>query len=314
MIVFLTGGTGAIGRPLVPRLITAGHSVRATVRSEEKAALVRQMGAEPVAVDLFDGDALAAAVDGSDAVLHFATSIPPVSKAMRASAWTANDRLRSETTALLVGAAERAGVGRVVAESITFTYRDSGAEWIDETTPLDVAGGLAASVVRLEELVTGFAAGGGAGVVLRFGLFYGPDTRLDEALRLARRRVSPVPGRRDAYVSSIHTDDAAAAVVAALDAPAGVFNVVDDEPVTRTDYVEAFARAFGLARLRGLPAWALKLGEVVADADVGILGRSQRVSNRRFREATGWVPAHPSVRTGWQATADAYRAAAGVAP
>jgi NAD dependent epimerase/dehydratase family enzyme len=153
--------------------------------------------------------------------------------------------------------------------------------------------------------VRAFTADGGRGIVLRFGLFYGPEARsVDETLRLAKARVAMLSGSGDAYVSSIHTDDAAAAVAAALDAPAGVYNVVDDEPVTRHEYRDAFAGAFGLKRLHLVPGAVMRAaGGKAAE----ILLRSQRVTNAAFRGATTWAPRYPSVREGWTAVAAARR-------
>lgn len=303
MIVFVTGATGVLGRGVVRRLAAAGHEVRGVARGNEKAELVESLGGHPVAVDLFDAAALKEAVAGADWVLHLATSIPPASAARRTGAWDTNDRLRREATGLLVDAALAGRVPNVLAESITFGYTDNGDQWIDERHPYPADGSVLESAAVLEREVGRFTAAGGRGVVLRFGWFYGPDARgVDEVLAYARtRRVAPVFGRRGGYVSSIHTDDAAAAVVAALDAPAGIYNVVD-EPVTRLEYTRAFASAFGLKRLRIVPPRVLR---VVGGKSAMVLAQSQRVSNAGFRAATGWAPQHPSVIEGWPAVAAA---------
>ena len=152
-------------------------------------------------------------------------------------------------------------------------------------------------------VVTTFSDAGGRGVVLRFGLFYGPTSRgVDEGLRLARVRGSTLAGPPGAYQSSIHTDDVARAVVAELGAPPGTYNVVDDEPLTRCDYLDAFSHAFDLPRLHATPGWMLRL---LAGPAVRVVLASQRVANGRFRAATGWAPAYPSVREGWAAAAEA---------
>ena len=120
-------------------------------------------------------------------------------------------------------------------------------------------------------------------------------------VRLARRRIAMIVGAAGAYMSSIHTDDAASAVAASLAAPAGLYNVVDDEPVTRSDYFAALADAFGLKPPKIAPAALGKLG----GKRLGPLARSHRISNRRFKEATGWAPQYPSAREGWKAIAAA---------
>jgi nucleoside-diphosphate-sugar epimerase len=123
--------------------------------------------------------------------------------------------------------------------------------------------------------------------------------------------MAPALGPPDGYVSSIHTSDAASAVVAALGAPTGIYNVVDDKPLTRREYVDAFARAFGFRRLHLIPPIIVK---VAGGAAVKALLRSQRVSNAAFRSATGWSPAIPDAIEGWAAVAAARAGASAQAP
>jgi nucleoside-diphosphate-sugar epimerase len=105
--------------------------------------------------------------------------------------------------------------------------------------------------------------------------------------------IAAFPGPRDAYLPMIWVDDAARALVAALTAPSGVYDVVDDEPLTRGELFAALAQSVGRARLRVLPRWLMGL---LAGPMVETLGRSQRVSNSRFKSATGWTPAVPNAR------------------
>jgi nucleoside-diphosphate-sugar epimerase len=295
----MTGATGALGRPAVRALVDAGHEVRAVARDDAKAAQLRDAGAEPIAVDLFDRDALVDAVVGSDAILHLATNVPPQSRMGLPGAWNTHNRLRTETTRHLLAGARAHDVGTFVKESITFTYPDRGDEWIDESVAPDTSTKMLLPTLEGEQLVEAFTAEGGTGIILRFGLFYGAENRsTDEMRRLARMRSAPVAGHEDAYLSSIHSDDAATAVLAALSAPSGVYNVVDDEPLTRRDYVDAFAAAFDLPHLRLTPPLVMR---VVARSSASALSASQRVSNRRFKDATGWQPATRSAREGWAA-------------
>src|SRR5262249_2198867 len=152
----------------LPLLVEAGHEVRGVARGPEKAAWLEGHGIEPVSVDLFDTTSVKDAVAGMDAVMHLATSIPPLKEVARAGAWTTNDRLRTETTCLLVDAALDHGVGAVIAESITFPYADQGTDWIDEQSPWGASAGLT-SIDDLETEVARFTAGGGRGIALRFG-------------------------------------------------------------------------------------------------------------------------------------------------
>jgi nucleoside-diphosphate-sugar epimerase len=301
---FVTGATGVLGRGTVHRLLEDGYAVRALARNAERASVISALGAEPVVADIFDLDAMTRAMSGTDIALHLATRIPPVMQARRASAWAENTRLRAVGTRVLVDAALATGVGHFVAESITFIYRDGGSEWLDERSPVDATVGLQ-SVVTLEDEVARFAAGGGGnggvGIALRFGGFYGSDARgTDEYLAAAARRIAPVLGPAGGYVSSIHTRDAADAVVASLAAPTGVYNVVDDVPLTRRDYADAFAHAFGLRRLRIIPPSVVR---IVGGGAARPLLRSQRVRNAAVRDATGWTPTIPSAVEGWAAVA-----------
>lgn len=295
MRVFLTGGTGVVGTRAVPALVAAGHEVTAVVRSETKADLIRTFGASPVSLDLFDAEEVAGAVVGHDAVANLATSIPPVSRAARSSAWAMNDRLRREASQHLVDAALAAGASRYVQESICFPYADQGDAWIDEDSEVEHVG-LFAAAGAAEAAAARFDAQGGDGVVLRFAQFYSADSEHVRAFNgWARRRINPFLGDPGSYWSFVHADDAGAAVAAALTIPGGVYNVGDDEPVTRADAGRIVADALGVQPPRSIP----RLLRLATPPSAKALMRSLRVSNRRFRDASGWAPARPSMRGSW---------------
>jgi nucleoside-diphosphate-sugar epimerase len=295
MKVFVTGATGVIGTPTVAGLIDARHEVRAIARREEAAQELRAAGVEPVTVDLFDPEAIKAAVGGVDAIAHLATNVPPFPQLLRSKAWATHNRIRTEGTRNLVDAAKAHGIDRIVKESITFMYADGGDAWLDETSTLANNPGLMAPALEGEQTALELPDA----VVLRFGLFYGGANRgTDEMLRVAKWGGSMTAGKGSAYMSSIHADDVATAVVAALDAPGGVYNVCDDEPLTRRDALDAFSTAFELKRLRTNPTWLMRL---LAGQAAQSLVASQRVSNQKFKSATGWSPMYPSLREGWKA-------------
>lgn len=126
-------------------------------------------------------------------------------------------------------------------------------------------------------------------------MFYGPgSTHTATFLRAARWHVGLVAGRPGSYASPIHLHDAAAAVVAALGAPAGTYNVFDDRPVTKRELAAA------LGEVVGKRPWLRSPGSLswLAGKSAAALARSQRVSNGRLRAATGWVPRYPSVHDG----------------
>jgi nucleoside-diphosphate-sugar epimerase len=295
MKIFVAGGTGVLGRRLVPALTRHGHDVTVLIRSAEKARAVRAAGGSPVQVSLFDPESLAAAVASHEVVINVATSIPPYSTAGWARAWRTNDRIRAEGSRNLVDAAIAAGAARYVQESVAFLYADGGAAWITEGHPVH-ANPITASALQAEAQARRLLDRAGTAVVLRFGAFYGPDsTHTVAALRAARIGLGTTPGPRDGYLSSVWTDDAAAAVLAAAtQAPPGIYNVVDDEPVTREEFDGVLAAAVGRRRLRPMPELLVRLSGDKLDH----VTRSHRVSNHALRTATTWAPSYPSIRAG----------------
>lgn len=180
-------------------------------------------------------------------------------------------------------------------------YPNRGDAWIDEECPPDNFP-MAQANLAAEASANRFSTAGGTGVVLRFGWLYGPGaTHSEEFFALACRHIAIMMGPPNSYVSSIHVADAGAAVVAALAVPAGTYNVVDDEPLTKRSYADALSAAAGKAAWLRIPGRAaLLLGNRSTS-----LTRSLRVSNARFREASGWTPMYPSAQQGWIATAEA---------
>jgi nucleoside-diphosphate-sugar epimerase len=301
MRVFVAGATGVLGRSSVKLLFDAGHEVRGTARGEEKSQLLRSLGAEPVSVDLYDADAVKAAVAGSEAVIHLATKIPAIMKMRSRKAWAENDRLRREGTKNLVDGAIAAGAGTFISESITYIYADGGERWLDENSPTKMAWVALDSTLDLEREAQRFGEGGGKAIILRFGMFYAAyAASTQDSAKMMRRRMFGVIGKGDNYFSSIHVDDAAAAVVAALSAPAGTYNIVEDEPTTQLDYARAFAEEMHLPKPMKFPRW---MGKIFLGGPANYILNSTRVSNKKFKEATGWAPKYPSVREGFRQVA-----------
>jgi nucleoside-diphosphate-sugar epimerase len=259
MKVFVVGATGAIGRYAVAALVRAAHTVTALARTPEKAAWLGRQGASPITISIFERKALTKAFKGHDVVVNLATAIPPTSKfirSKRSNAWAENDRVRKEGSAAIVDAAIAAGVGRVVQESVSMIYPDMRDAWIDEECPTDKFP-MAESNLAAEAGVRRFSNAGGTGVVLRFGWFYGPGARhSEEIFQMARHHIAIMMGAPNSYVSSIHVADAGAAVVAALTVPAGTYNVVDSEPLTKRSYADA------LSAIVGKTAWLRIPGRV----------------------------------------------------
>ena len=306
MRVFVAGATGVVGRRLVPLLVSEGHEVTAVGRSPEKQAALARAGATPVQVDLFDRSAVDRALEGHDAVINVATHIPPSSgRMMLPGAWKENDRIRGEASANLAAAARSAGAKRFVQESFAPIYADGGEQWIDESWPVRPVR-YNRTVLEAERTAAAFTGSGGIGVVLRFAAFYGDDAfHVRDAIRMIRKGWAPLPGAPSAFFSSIHHDDAAAAAAAALRASAGVYNVGDDEPLRRRDYVDSLAATLGVPPPKLPPLWLTRLGGSLAE----LMSRSLRISNRKFRQETGWAPRFPSARDGWPAVVRLLQAA-----
>lgn len=293
--VFVAGATGVLGWRSVRALVAAGHQVTGIARSDEKAALLQSLGATPARVDLFDADAMREAVAGHDAVLNLATHVPPPSEATRRSGWAEHERIRVEGSRILVDAAIAAGAKVYVQESLAFAYADGGDAWLDENAPL-LDGPTSAAIKAAEQETARFSASGGRGIALRFAQFYAPDSsHTITMVKLARRGISMNVGAHDSYAPMISCDDAAHAVVASLDAPAGIYNVGDDDPRTRRQNDAALADAVNSGSLLRPPAAALKM----AGDDAKIFLQSNRPSNRRFKDATGWSPRDRNVGEGF---------------
>ncbi len=303
MRIFVAGATGVLGRTTVKLLVDGGHQVRGTARGDDKAMRLRSLGAEPVTVDLFDPAAVKEAVAGSEAVIHIATKIPPIMKMRSRKAWTANDRLRREGTRNLVDAAIAAGAQTFMAESITFVYADGGDRWLDENSPMKLAWSALDSTLDLEGETKRFGESAGKAIILRFGLFYAPYAASTiDSVRMMKRRMFGVIGKGDNYFSSIHVDDAASAIVAALNAPAGTYNITEDNPSTQLEYAQICAQELHLPKPRKFPRW---LGKIFLGGPANYILNSTRISNKKFKEATGWAPKYPSVREGFKQVAEA---------
>jgi 2-alkyl-3-oxoalkanoate reductase len=304
MRVFVAGAAGAIGRQLVPLLAAQGHQVTAATRSPGKLALLRGLGAEPVAVDGLDAMAVGEAVARAEpeAVIHQMTSLAGTLNLRRFDrTFAVTNRLRTEGTDHLLAAAAAAGVRRFVAQSYTgWTNIRSGSPVKSEDDPLDPDPPAAqretlAAIGHLERAV--LAAAGMQPVVLRYGSFYGPGAS-DELVALVRRRRVPVIGDGAGIWSFLHIRDAAAATVAALERGGpGVYNVVDDEPASVAEWLPFLARAVGAKPPRRVPVW---LGRLAAgEVGVSMMTRIRGSSNAKAKRELGWRPAWPSWRQGF---------------
>jgi 2-alkyl-3-oxoalkanoate reductase len=301
--VFVAGASGAIGRPLVRQLVTAGHRVTGMTRREDRAEEIRAPGAEAVVCDVFDVVALRAAVAGArpDVVVHQLTALPTRIDPRRSDTYPATNRLRTEGTANLIAAARDAGVGRFVSQSIAFLYAPVGPRVVDEVAPVleGVSGPLGTALdATLDGERQVLAVGG---LVLRYGYYYGPGTSFAPDGTMAkdvRRRRFPIVGSGEGRMSFIQIEDAAAATVAACERGAsGIYNVCDDDPAPMREWIPAYAQAVGAKRPLRVPRWLVR---IVAGAVIASLATELRgASNEKAKRELGWQPRYPSWRQGF---------------
>ena len=309
MRIFVAGATGALGRRLVPLLVGRGHQVAAMTRTAGKAAGLRAAGAEPVVADALDGEAVLAAVAAArpEVVVHQLTDLAGTTSFRSFDReFAATNRLRIEGTDHLVAAARAAGAGRLVAQSFAGWPFDrvggpvkSEDDPLDPDPPAELRRTLDA-IRHLESAVLG--AEGLAGVVLRYGGFYGPGTSAGDGgfmLDDLRRRRFPMVGAGTGVWSFVHIDDAAAATAIAVERGApGIYQVVDDDPAPVSAWLPALATAVGAPPPRRVPAWVARL--LAGEHSVVLMTEVRGASNAKAGRELGWRPAHPSWRQGFR--------------
>jgi 2-alkyl-3-oxoalkanoate reductase len=307
MRVFVAGASGAIGRPLLRRLVAAGHEVTGTTRSEERAEAIRAAGARAVICDALDADALRAAVveAAPEVVVHELTALPHRFNPRDKQMYAPTNRVRREGTRHLIAAAQVAGARRIVCQSIAFAYAPGERPEVkDEDAPLALEaplpfGDSVRAIDEMERAVVG--AAGLEGLVLRYGWFYGPGTYFADdgsVARDVRRRRLPMIGKGIGLYSFVHVEDAASATVAAVERGApGVYNVVDDEPAPGREWLHAYAETIGAKKPLRVPVWVARLamGKIATMADV-----QAGASNAKAKRELGWEPRWPSWRQGFR--------------
>jgi nucleoside-diphosphate-sugar epimerase len=302
MRVFVAGGSGVIGRRLVPQLVARGHQVTATATSAAKLELLEELGAtEGVVMDGLDAGSVGEAVAAArpDAIVHQMTALsvahagkPNLRRPERFFA--ATNRLRSEGIDHLLAAAEATGVSHVVAQGVAAGLNANRAGgWIKtEEDPLQVMAGTKA-ISHLEDVVV--KAGG---AVLRYGGFYGPGAT-DDLVKYVRKRLFPLVGGGTGYVSWVHLDDAASATVLAVEQNAkGVFNIVDDEPAPVSEWLPYLAKCARAKPPRRVPAWLAR--PLAGEMMVRMMTEGCGFANAKAKRELGWEPQYPSWRQGFR--------------
>ena len=306
MRVFVAGGTGVMGRRLVPQLVARGHQVTATSTSAAKLGLLAQLGAAGVVMDGLDAVSVKEAVAAAqpDAIVHQMTAIS-VAHAGRPDLkhpdrWFAtSNRLRTVGTDHLLSAAEATGVSHLVAQGYAGWNGIREGGWVKtEEDPLDPETGTimrkgAEAMRHLEDVV--LRAGG---AVLRYGAFYGPGAT-DDQVELVRKRQYPLVGRGTGYCSWVHLDDAASATVLAVEQKAqGVFNIVDDEPAPASEWLPYLAACAGAKPPIRIPKWLARL--LAGEQAVVMMTQGRGFSNAKAKRELGWQLRYPSWRQGFK--------------
>jgi nucleoside-diphosphate-sugar epimerase len=307
MRVFVAGASGVIGRQLVPRLVEAGHVVHGMTRSESKTAMLSGLGAVPVVADALDPDQVAEAVARAkpDVIVHQLTAIGAIDMRHIDRDFELTNRLRTEGTDHLLSAGQAVGVQRFVAQSVAGygAYARTGGMVKTEDDPLDPAPArkmraIHEAIRHLEEGV--LQAEWTEGIVLRYGVFYGPGTAMApgaEQVELIRQRKFPVVGDGAGVWSFIHVADAADATVAAIEhGSRGVYNIVDDDPAAVAEWLPAVAQTLGAKEPMRVPRFVGRLA--AGEAGVVMMTEVRGASNAKARRELDWRPAHSSWRQG----------------
>jgi nucleoside-diphosphate-sugar epimerase len=306
MRVFVAGGTGAIGRRLVPQLVARGHQVTATTTSAAKLDLLKQLGADGVVMDGLDAVSVVEAVAQAkpDAIVHQMTGLSFAHAGKtdfrhpeRFGALT--NRLRTEGTDHLLAAAEATGVSHVVAQSVAMaTDRERAPVTEEEELPLrELPPKLRIMVEPLHHIEDVVVKAGGA--ALRYGGFYGPGGAIEDQIELVRKRKLPIIGGGTGYFSWVHLDDAASATVLAVEQRArGVFNIVDDEPAPVSEWLPHLAVCVGAKRPLRIPTWLVR--PLAGEMGVALMTEGRGFSNAKAKRELGWELRYPSWREGFK--------------
>src|SRR5262245_22343807 len=251
MKIFVAGGTGAIGRPLIVELLAKGHSLVALTRSPEKAQALVEQGIEPAIADVFDTDAVKAVVSRAqpEVVIEQLTALPKTyTRESMTAAAALNNRIRLEGGANVLAAAQAAGVRRYLRQSVAF-WAIPGPGLADEDTPLafSASPAIAAGARELTELENHLIGNPNIeGIALRYGFFYGRGTWFNpdgDVAQQVRQRQFPIVGNGEGVWSWLHIEDAAIATVAAAEhGNPGIYLIANDQPLAVRDWLPAFAQ------------------------------------------------------------------------
>jgi nucleoside-diphosphate-sugar epimerase len=307
MRVLIAGASGALGIPLIRALRGHGHEVLGTTRNVERTRMIEELGASALVADAMDFGAIGAAVRQAEpeVVIDLLTALPKAGP-MRPADMRLTNETRVKASGNLLDGAIQAGVRRYVAESFYLVYGsgDLGREPLteDRSVPISVAHPsltevISAMVTKEGRALDATKSGQIEGLVLRFGGFYGMGAGLENIVAMLRKRRLPVVDSKNA-TPWIHIDDAAAAVVLAMEKgrPGGIYNVVDDQPLPMAHFFRTVAQLVGAPQPITVPGFVVKafapyMKALLVDSNI-------RPSNRKARGELGWTPQFANAEAG----------------
>jgi len=308
MKIFVTGGTGALGKFLLPQLLEKGHEVVALARSIDRAEPIEQLGATAFIADPLDKQALTAAVRRAEpeVIIHELSALKGVGNFKKFDQeFALTNRFRTEVTDTLLAAARTIGTQRLIVQSFCgWPYAKKGGPVKNEEDPLDPKPPEAfvktlTAIRYLESKIHSVPTL--QGIALRYGNFYGPGSAIGKngsVVKLVKKRKLPIVGGGGGIWSFIHLSDAARATVAAIShGQPGIYNIVDDEPAKVSAWLPALAKAVGAKPPRKLPHW---LGELLIGKEgVSMMTQVRGGSNAKAKRELEWTPQYASWRRGF---------------
>jgi nucleoside-diphosphate-sugar epimerase len=308
MKIFVTGGTGALGKFLLPQLLEKGHEVVALTRSVDRAEPIEKLGSTAVIANPLDKQALTAAVRRAEpeVIIHQLSSLKGAGNFKKFDQeFALTNRFRTEVTDTLLAAARTIGTQRLIVQSFCgWPYARKGGPVKTEEDPLDPKPPEAfvktlAAIRYLESKIHSVPTL--QGVALRYGNFYGPGSSIGKGgsvAKLVKKRKLPIVGGGGGIWSFIHLSDAARATVAAVShGEPGIYNIVDDEPAKVSVWLPVLAKAVGGKPPRKLPHWVGEL--LIGKEGVSMMTQVRGGSNAKAKRELDWAPQYASWRRGF---------------
>lgn len=308
MKCLVAGGTGAIGKLLVPKLVKMGYEVGVITRSDKKSEWVTKQGAKAHQIDLFNLDKVKEVAKNYEIMIHTATSIPAKSRT-KYSDWEMNTKLRTKGTEILLQAAIENKYKLYIQESFFGIYGNQDGKLLTESNKIsnpvitkvklrkDFQRNYDCLVEMENKVIKANKEQNLPTIILRFGLFYSSDgSALIPALATNQ---FPIIGGGVAYNSLISLEDVSEAIIASIknhDGNTGeIYNICDDEPVKYKDLIN-FANGITGKKTKSVPKILVRL--IFGSWGLNFFTSSCKMSNKKAKEKLKWKPKYPTYREG----------------